>query len=255
MAQHKNAVFFCHGAPGSPQDATLLPALPADTLLIAHDILAAPPQTMLAAAIEAFESAADRFAGGKITIAGFSIGAMLALKLAAARPDATSGLILISAAAPLSLGNFLPHMAGKPVFELAADHPGKLRTLTRIQCLLSRVTPKLLRNQLFHKSGSPERALLQNKAICAVLQAGFRNSFCSHPDAYIALLQSYVCDWSAEIAQVTCPVTLWHGEHDTWSPPAMARAIQAALPKPAALHIVPKAGHYSTLTSVSLTAI
>jgi pimeloyl-ACP methyl ester carboxylesterase len=252
MAKISNAVFFCHGAPGSPQDATLLPPMRQDTLLIAHDIFASPSETVLADAVTAFDQAAAQTHDGKATIIGFSVGAMLALQLAAARTPQVKTLILISPAAPLSLGNFLPHMAGKPVFELAKNNPKLLKFLTKLQCLLTNFAPKLLRNQLFHKSGAADRALLKDAAFCDTLAAGFKNCFCTHPASYAACLQAYVSDWSAALGNVTCPVTIWHGENDKWSPPAMAKAIGAALPNPATLHFVPNAEHYSTLAKTTL---
>jgi pimeloyl-ACP methyl ester carboxylesterase len=252
MSQFSNAVFFCHGAPGSPQDATLLPPLPPETLLVAHDIFAAAPDALLGNALEAFDKTTAQTADGQVTLIGFSLGAMLALQLAAARAPQVKSLILISPAAPLSLGNFLPHMAGKPVFELAKNNPKLLKSLTKLQCLLTKFAPRLLRNQLFHKSGSQDRALLTNPAFRATLAAGFKNSFCTHPASYIATLQSYVTDWSADLAKVTCPVTIWHGENDRSAPSAMAQAISAALPGPATLHLIPDAEHYSTLAKVTL---
>jgi pimeloyl-ACP methyl ester carboxylesterase len=223
-----------------------------ETLLIAHDIFAAPHDSMLAATLTVFDQTAAQTTDGQVTIVGFSIGAMLALKLAAARAAHVKSLILISPAAPLSLGNFLPQIAGKPVFELAQNNPKLLRSLTKLQCLLSKFAPKLLRNQLFHKSGAPERALLTDAAFRHTLAAAFKNSFCTHPDAYIATLQSYVADWSTDLDHVTCPVTIWHGENDKWSPPAMAAALSAALPTPATLHLIPNAEHYSTLAKATL---
>ncbi|MGO4907165.1 alpha/beta hydrolase [Pseudorhodobacter sp. W20_MBD10_FR17] len=252
MPAFSNAVFFCHGAPGSPQDATVLPPMGNDTLLIAHDIFASAPETLLADALAAFDQAAAQATDGKATIIGFSIGAMLALKLAAARAANIKTLILISPAGPLSLGNFLPHMAGKPVFELAASNPKLLKSLTKLQCLLTKFAPKLLRNQLFHKSGAADRALLKDPAFRNTLAAAFKNSFCTHPAAYAACLQAFVTDWSADLGHITCPVTIWHGENDKWVPPAMAQALSAALPSPATLHLVPNTEHYSILAKITL---
>jgi pimeloyl-ACP methyl ester carboxylesterase len=252
MSQFSNAVFFCHGTPGSPQDATLLPPVGPETLLITPDIFAAAPDALLGNALEAFDKTAAQTADGQVTITGFSFGAMLALQLTAARAPQVKSLILISPAASLSLGKFLPHMAGKPVFELANNNPKLLKSLTKLQCLLTKIAPRLLRNQLFHKSDSQDRALLSNPAFRAKLAAGFKNSFCTHPDSYIATLKSYVTDWSADLAKVTCPVTIWHGENDRSAPSAMAQSLSAALPSPATLHLIPDAEHYSTRAKATL---
>ena len=60
-------------------------------------------------------------------------------------------------------------------------------------------------------------------------------------------LAAYVAPWSDVLAQVTQPVTLWHGTDDTWAPIAMAEALAAALPQVAAVHRLAGLSHYSAL--------
>lgn len=47
--------------------------------------------------------------------------------------------------------------------------------------------------------------------------------------------------------RVTQPVAFWQGLADTWTPPAMARALAAARPETRMLRPFPGLSHYSTL--------
>lgn len=189
---------------------------------------------------------------GPIHVVGFSIGAMAALRIAAVCPDLVSRLTLISPAAPLQLGEFLPDMAGKPVFEMALRRPWLLGIVARAQGLMTRIAPKTLMDLLFARCGAAEQALLADPDFQRVLKTGLQNSLVRHPRTYQAVVTAYVQDWSDLIARVDCPVDLWHGTKDTWSPPAMSDALAAAFGERATLTRVQDAEHYSTLTRVVL---
>jgi pimeloyl-ACP methyl ester carboxylesterase len=100
------AVFFCHGMPGSKADATLLHKANPDIDIVAVDLLANTPEDVDVAFSNALHSKVITVDKGGVVLAGFSIGAMAAIKIAAKRPDIVSRLILISPAAPLVDGGF-----------------------------------------------------------------------------------------------------------------------------------------------------
>lgn len=185
-------------------------------------------------------------------VVGFSIGAMAALRLAAARPEAVAQVTVISPAAPLQMGDFLPEMAGAPVFKLASKRPGVLRVLTAVQGLLARKAPGILINQLFAKCGAQEQALLLDTQFQTALATGMRNSFADHRQGYLEYLSAYVADWSEELSEVQAQVEIWHGDADTWAPLAMSEVIRKLVPASCTLHVVPGGEHYSTLKAVRL---
>lgn len=189
---------------------------------------------------------------GTLTLVGFSIGAMAAIKIAAARPDRIRRLTLISLAAPLSLEDFLPDMAGKPVFELAINHPWMLKVLTHVQGFSFRIAPRLLLRKMFENCGTSEKALLRDSRFRSIILRGMLNSYCTRPKRYNAFLQAYVNEWSASLQSITCPVEIWHGNKDTWSPPAMATRLQEEIPATCKVHWVEDGEHYSTLQQTIL---
>jgi pimeloyl-ACP methyl ester carboxylesterase len=56
-------------------------------------------------------------------------------------------------------------------------------------------------------------------------------------------LQLEASPWNLRFAGVTCPVSLWHGSHDTVVPPGALDALAALLPQ-AHVRRVAGAGHF-----------
>lgn len=250
MSSSQTPIFFCHGVPGGPDDATLLQT--GDLPVTAPNLFDFAAGNPLQHLVSQYDAACAETEGGQMHVVGFSIGAMVALRLAAARPDTVDRVTVISPAAPLQLGNFLPEMAGAPVFKLAMQRPGVLHLLTAVQGGLARFAPGLLVNQLFAKCGPQEQALLPDEHFRAALVSAMRSSFIDHRQGYLAYLSAYVADWSAELGHVRAPVQIWHGDADTWSPLAMSAAIKELVPADCDLHVVPGGEHYSTLKAARL---
>ena len=237
---------FCHGIPGSVKDAALLGA--------AHTAIDCD-------ALDLFDIGSDPSAhlramtfGEPVLLIGFSIGAMTALRLAAECPDIVARVTLVSAAAPLSIGRFLPHMAGRPVFQMARFAPILLRGLTWWQGRMLGFAPDRIVGMLTATCGPDERALLTSGDGAPVLRAALETSFVDHPADYIRLIRGYVTDWADVLPRVACPVDLWHGTNDTWAPFTMAQSLCEALGPRATLHPIEGSEHYTTLTQVRLTS-
>lgn len=242
-------IIYCHGLPGSAAELRLFGAqardeAPAHCLdrLAAGDGLADWHARLLLA----FDVAMARADRPTVRLAAFSLGAMSALHVAAKRPDAIEGLDLISPAAPLELGDFLPRMAGRAVFEAAAANSGALRRLGRAQSLLTTVMPGLLMKVMFGGAGPSEQALLADADFRAMVRDGLTKSLGPCRRAYEDELRAYVRPWSEVLSGVRCPVRLWHGDEDRWAPLDMAHALAQALPT-AQVVVLPGLGHFGAL--------
>lgn len=245
-------IVFCHGFPGSTADADFLRAANPDAVIHAMTPFGADAPDWEAAVLAKFDAQVAKAGKKRVHLIGFSIGAMIAIKIAAERPQDVAQLTLVSAAAPLQSGDFLPDMAGRPVFELAMKRPRVLRALSAAQGLVARFAPALLIKALFAKCGEGERALLKDVSVRRSITKGLRSSLSTHRDRYLAVFQSYVSDWRGDARDIKCPVTLWQGAADTWSPPEMAAALADLIGPRATVHVVAKGEHYSTLTAVRL---
>ena len=194
----KQALYFCHGAPGSPLDADLgfagrfgLPRVIAPDLFVAGALGDDP----IKGAMAQFDTLTQKLPDGGIHLVGFSIGAMVAAHIAAARPERVNRLTLVSPAAPLPLGNFLPQMARQPVFRLAASHPYLFSALTYGQGVLARAMPDFLMCRLFANADGSEHALLENPNAAEAIRKGLCHSFSQHPKGYARMISAYVRDW------------------------------------------------------------
>ncbi|WP_425070707.1 alpha/beta hydrolase [Sagittula sp. S175] len=183
-------------------------------------------------------------------LVAFSLGAACALRLAALAPDKVARLTLISAAAPLELGDFLPRMAGAPVFRLAHSH-ARLNALTTVQSALARLSPGLLLKMLARDTDPADAALMADATHGPTIRAAVTEGLTHNRAPYLREIAAYVAPWAKHLAHVRCPVTLHHGTADRWAPFDMAEALAAHLPD-ATLHRHDGLGHYTTLAACTL---
>lgn len=230
-------IAYFHGLPGGPGEWPMFAPPPLRDAAIVPDRNTRREAGELAAAL----------AGDGWTLIGFSLGAPVALQVAAALGDRARHLHLISPAGPLQLGDFLPAMAGGPLFRLAAEHPRLFAAVTRLESLVARMAPRWLLGRLMAGAAPADRALAADPAFVAAMSGVLREGLGRSPAGFHAEVTAYVRDWRSVLDRVSTPVTIWQGDADTWTPPAMARALQAALPGQPVLHLIPGASHYSAL--------
>ena len=185
---------------------------------------------------------------GPLHLVGFSLGAALALRLAARHTDKVKRLTLISPAAPLDLGDFLPDMAGQAVFKAARRKP-LFHALTMAQAGMARLAPGLLARQLIATCDASDRALLTSAQGARIFRRILRQGYGANRPAYLREVPHYVEPWAEDLTRVTCPVTLHHGKADTWAPHAMTEALAKALPQ-AEVQMHEGLGHYATMVAV-----
>lgn len=232
-------VYF-HGMPGGPAEwaVNAPPGLREKAWLADRND---PAET-----VEAIAARIDASFPGGVRLIGFSAGAFAALRTAALLGDKVAALDLVSPAAPLQLGNFLPDMAGGPIFRLAAQRPGLFALVARIQGWLARRCPGFLLRRLLASAQGGDAALPRDpgfrQGMAEVLRAGLGRD----QRGFAAEVRAYVADWRPVLDLVTCPVTIWQGDRDNWTPPAMGRALHAAIPG-SRLEMLAGASHYSAL--------
>lgn len=66
------------------------------------------------------------------------------------------------------------------------------------------------------------------------------------PDGYLADAALVFAPWPFRVEDVSCPVTLWYGEHDANAPPRNGTWLADHLPD-ATLHVLPGLGHLESL--------
>ena len=234
MAQ--TPIVYFHGMPGGPGE---------------WDLLA--PAALLEGTFAADRNSPDRTGPAladppdKVVVIGFSLGTPHALELARQLGSRAEALHLISPAAPLQLGAFLPDMAGGALFALAARHPRLFRLVVAAQGLLARYAPALLLGRLFATARGGDAQLWADPAFRTGLAEVLRGGLGRDAHGFAAEVAGYVADWRDDLAApLPMPVTIWQGSADNWTPPAMGRALNASLTG-SRLVMLEGCSHYSAL--------
>ena len=186
----------------------------------------------------------SRLPDGSFRVVGFSLGAPVALRLAADHPDRVAELVLVSAAAPLASGNFLPDMAGAPVFRLARKSKAGLGALLAAQGMAARLAPDALLAALSKGTCEAERDWLARPGVTPALARSLRESYGPRRADSVRRLRDYARS-TDPVPDIRAPVRILHGTEDTWTPPAMASALADALG--AEVEWQDGLGHYTTL--------
>ncbi len=223
-------IIYIHGLPGSH-----------------HEVKISKANSISPFGVQHFEKQFDDTKHYKII--AFSLGAMTAIEIAAKYSSHIDQLVLISPAAPLELGDFLPHMDGRFVFKAARTNALLFWLLTYSQSIMAKFTPNFLMHKMFGESCSKELALLKQKEFVETFQIGLKQSLGCKSKQYRELVTRYTQPWQKLITQVTCPVQIWHGTKDTWAPYAMGLALDEKFQHQCECELIPcdDMGHYSAL--------
>ena len=241
-------VIYCHGLPGSPAELAAFAPASLAGLATPLDRLAGAGGSYEHTVLASFDVATAGSEAPAVLI-GFSLGAMAALRIAAARPHRVGRLILASPAAPLELGDFLPAMAGGPIFKAAMRGDFVLRMLGGAQAMMLRANPSFLLKTMLSGAPHAEQDLMQTPAASRALREGMKLCLGPRHAAYRSEMSAFVRPWAHLIRDIRCDVKIWQGAEDTWTPPAMASALAAQLSPHASITSCEGLGHYSTLAA------
>lgn len=234
-------ILYCHGLPGGAQELAIVGD---DLPIIALDRFS-NGDTYQAQMDTLADQVRQTYVGQEIHLIGFSLGAMSALEIASRLTDQVSHVHLISAAAPLELGNFLPDMAGKPVFETALRSKFQFAILCAGQTIFARLAPNAFFNALFSSATGPDKLLRDDPEFKTIISTLIATCLRQNLTSYKQEVHAYVTPWASVLETIQVDVTLWHGTADNWSPPEMALALADRLN--AKSEIFDGLSHYSTL--------
>jgi pimeloyl-ACP methyl ester carboxylesterase len=243
-------LFYFHGVPGAAVEAAML-----HQAALAHGIKLLvvernlPGELGSAAYLQQLaQQISDRAAGQPIRLLGFSIGACLALRVAALLGEQVAEVYLLSAAAPLEIpSNSVGMGAGRYTFLWAQHYPRLFRAFAWYQALLAKVSPRLLLKLLFNGAGGNDAELLHQADTQAWLADIQRACFRHGTSSYQRDVNLYVEPWAAELDNVTAAVNLWHGDADNWAPIAMSIYLQEHLRNANAVIRCAEQAHYGCL--------
>lgn len=163
-------------------------------------------------ALPTLDALADRLAllarrelGAPAVVAGHSLGGLLALRLAARRPEAVAGLVLFD---PAGLSS-RRRRAAVALAVLGVVKPGRL--VAPFRRVVARHPP--LRVPLFGGWGASDPEALPPAAVEALLAGPLR-----HTDTLSAARALVRADPRPDLARVRCPALVVFGARDSWVP-------------------------------------
>jgi pimeloyl-ACP methyl ester carboxylesterase len=181
-----------------------------------------------------------------VDIIGFSIGSHVALEVSAILGHQVRQIHLVSAAAPISSGDFLGQMAGGLVFRLAMQKPLVFSLLTQYQRFMALIAPTILVRMLFSSSTGKDKELARLPDFKRYITPVLKRCFQDRTNGYIRDIEFYVT-WVGELSGYTNSVHLWHGTRDNWSPFSMASYLCNAIPGATHVEAMEGLSHYSCL--------
>lgn len=157
----------------------------------------------------------------RATFAGLSLGGMIAMELAASKPDMVAGLALLDTTA------MFPQATRDLLFELASS--ASFNGMPAIT------------DTFMQLSFSP-RFMATNPKIITTIRKGMLASDAVSIAAAARMVAKI--DLRQRLSAIQCPTLVIVGEQDQLTPPTLAEELAAAI-KGAQLHVIPESGHAS----------
>lgn len=237
--QNAPLIFYFHGAPGSVADGKWFDEIAnsSDFAICAINYLGFDGQYIEKSA----QIIKNKSQNKKPIIIGFSIGAMVAIKVQKALNN-IANLYLISPAMPLNDYKIAKQMAGFVVFDNAKNNKILFDILISISSIIAKIAPKFLINSLFASAPEIEKELFAKPDFVQNQISAMKNAFINHPASYKKLIIEYA-NWNGRELSGINIKEIHQGNIDNWAP---IELLKSAMPNQT-LTIHDKKGHYSTL--------
>lgn len=232
-------IFYFHGAPGSVEDGKWFEEIANsyDIGICAINYLGFDGQYIEKCA----QIIKDKSQNNTPIIIGFSIGAMVAVKVQKALNN-IANLYLLSPAMPLNNYKIAKQMAGFVIFDNAKNNRILFDILTSTSSIIAKIAPKFLINSLFASAPEVEKELFAKPNFMQNQISAMKNAFINHPNSYKKLIIEYA-NWNGRELDEINLKEVHQGNIDNWAP---IELLQNAMPNQNVI-IHDKKGHYSTL--------
>ncbi|MFD3871991.1 alpha/beta fold hydrolase [Streptomyces sp. NPDC058623] len=196
---------------------------------------------------------ADALGLDTFTVAGRSGGAPGALACAALLPDRVTRTAALVPLAPRDAEDldWFAGMAASNVREYttASDDPEELaaRLIPRADGI--RRDPGRLLDELRRELTANDRMIVSDAGLRAMLLRNYREGLRTSAWGWIDDALAFSGPWGFDPADIRCPVLLWHGELDVFSPVGHSRWLARRIPG-ATTSIDPAAAHFAALRAL-----
>jgi pimeloyl-ACP methyl ester carboxylesterase len=251
--QSGQPVIYCHGAIGTPIEATVDLQRIVDRAGVRFIAPSRPGvggsdprpgRTILDFAGDVGELA-DRLGIGRFSLLGVSAGGPYALAVAHQLGSRVERIALCSALSPFCAPHHAPGLRrriGLPLAALAAA-PGLARRLGNSVLPLLSEHPGLITAVIAAHAAPSERARLHDGGERSAASTSFLDAACGGVGGLIDDFLTYAHGWGFDPSGVESEVQLWHGASDPLVPVEHALQLAAALPN-CRVFIDPDEGHH-----------
>ena len=190
---------------------------------------------------------ADHLGITSFGIVGVSGGAPCALACAASIAQRIKKMAIVCGLGPLhgtGLANPMRWPAAMSIW-LARRSPLLLETVIGAPVLaLSKLSPGLLLGSIALVNGGEDKKVLNDAQVRQLLKLNIHEAFRQGKIGATMELQLYAQPWGFQLADITIPVDLWHGDADKVVPLCHSEYVHDHLPN-SQLTVVPGEAHFS----------
>jgi pimeloyl-ACP methyl ester carboxylesterase len=186
---------------------------------------------------------ADALRIDRATVIGVSSGGAYACALGHLCPERVASIVLLSSLSPLEKPGLTRGMRLVNRFFCILGRRFPLLTQLPLHVLAARYyqDPLGLQEQLRSSLAAPDRAILEQPEVAAAFDRAMEETFRQGAHGLAQDINIVTGPW-VDLAKVSCPVHIIHGDQDEIAPLAMAHYLRGRLPA-ATLEVVPGAGH------------
>lgn len=185
---------------------------------------------------------ADTLGIGKFAVMGWSFGGAYAAASGFALPDRVTTTVLIASGIPRDWPGMTSEINRLDrIFMKLSGSVGLAdeAAFVAIRIAASRTPQLFIRTTIADMSEQSRDAITRDpEEFVQSTIAGF-----SHPAGALDDYRIWDQPWGFDLAQISGPVQIWHGQCDELCPPEWGRRLAGAIPT-AELHEVPQAGHF-----------
>ncbi len=247
-------LIFFHGFPASRLEAALI-ADAAETVgfrVVAVDRpgygLSDPqPRRRVVDIAEDIVALTEQLGFDKFTVLGISGGGPYALACACTMPGKLNAVGVVGGLGPVDRPWAVAAMAwpARLGFTLAQRSPMLLRMVYGgVNARLMRACPQIVQSLLTVSAPAADTRVLKRPAVKTALQASFREALRGGAHGALSEFAVLTSAWGFEIADITFPIHLWHGDDDALVPRLHLEYQARHLARARAVYL-PREGHFS----------